>query len=143
MRRVGRFIAQGDEVKTIPSLVLALALAGCAAAGEVEDTREARALERRLASRVAGEPRECVPRVQGQALTAADRRTIVYETPGEIWVSRLAADCPGLRPFSTLIVETHGDRYCRNDRIRALEPGTTIPGPICLLGRFTPHRLRR
>ena len=130
-------------MKTSGSLILALALAGCTAPGEIEDTREARALERQLATRVAGEPRECVPRFQGQALTAADRRTIVYETPRDIWVSRLAADCPGLRPFSTLIVETHGGRYCRNDRIRALEPGTTIPGPICLLGSFTPYRARR
>lgn len=136
-------LGQENEVRPTSSAILVLALAGCAAAGEVEDTREARALERQLATRVAGEPRECVPRFQGQALTAADRRTIVYEAGGDIWVNRLAADCPGLRPFGTLIVETHGDRYCRNDRIRALEPGTTIPGPICLLGTFTPYRARR
>jgi len=120
-----------------------LLLAGCAAAGEVEDTSETRALARQLAARVAGEPRDCVPQIQGQSLVAADRRTIIYDTPGEIWVSRLAADCPGLRPDSTLLVETFGDRYCRNDRVRALERGSAMPGPICLLGSFTPYRTPR
>lgn len=117
-------------------------LAACAANGGVEDTREAQLLQRQLAGRTAGEPRDCVPRMQAQSLQAVDRRTLVYETAGEIWVTRLAADCPGLRPHSTIIAETYGDRYCRNDRIRALEPGTTIPGPICLLGNFTPYRAR-
>lgn len=121
----------------------ALALAGCASSGEIEDGREARALERQLAGRFAGEPEECVPRIQAQALHPVDRRTLVYETPGRIWVNRLDADCPSLRPDVTLIVETYGDRYCRNDRVRALEPGTTIPGPICLLGSFTPYSARR
>jgi hypothetical protein len=120
-----------------------LALAGCASAGEVEDTREARALQRQLAERVAGEPEDCVPRNQIQSLQAVDGRTIVYDTGRDLWVSRLAADCPSLRPDSTLVVETFGDRYCRNDRVRALEPGSTIPGPICLLGEFTPYRTRR
>lgn len=120
-----------------------LALSGCAAAGEVEDTSEARALSRELATRVAGETRDCVPHRQGQGLSAADRRTIVYDVPGELWVSRLAADCPGLRPDSTIVIEMSGGRYCRNDLFRALDPGTTIPGPICRLGSFTPYRERR
>ena len=124
-------------------LLPVLALAGCASAGEVEDTREQRALQRQLAERVAGEPESCVPRNQIQSLQAVDRRTIVYDTGRELWVSRLAADCPSLRPDSTLVVETFGDRYCRNDRVRALEPGSSIPGPICLLGEFTPYRTRR
>ena len=125
------------------ALPFVMVLAGCAAAGDVQDTREARALERQLAERVAGEPRECVPRMQAQSLQAADNRTVVLESVGEIWVSRLEAPCPGLRPDNTIVVETFGDRYCRNDRIRAVEPGTTIPGPICLLGDFTPYRTRR
>ena len=122
--------------------ILLLALAGCAAAGSFED-RERNALERNLAGRSAGEPRRCVPAVQGVSLNAVDRRTIVYDTPGTLYVSRLRADCPGLRPDSAIVVEAYGDQYCANDRIRALEPGTTIPGPICLLGEFVPYRRPR
>ena len=124
-------------------LVPLLLVAGCAASGDLDDGADARSLSSRLAERVAGGPQQCVPQRQAQSLRAVDGRTIVYEDIGTLWVSRLAADCPGLRPDSTIVVETFGDRYCRNDRIRALEPGTTIPGPICLLGEFTPYRARR
>jgi hypothetical protein len=120
----------------------ALALAGCASAGEMEETAESRALQRQLAERVAGEPENCVPQSQLQSLQPVDPRTIVYETGREIWVNRLPADCRSLRPGTTLIVEAQGDRYCRNDRVRALEPGSTVPGPICRLGSFTPYRRR-
>ena len=120
-----------------------LVLGGCAAASEVEETSETRALSRQLAERVAGDPQECVPRLEGVSLHAVDGRTIVYDVPGTIWVNRVRDACPSLRPDVTLVVETFGDRYCRNDRVRALEPGTTIPGPICLLGDFTPYRVRR
>ena len=121
--------------------LLVLALAGCAAAGSL-DERESEALSRDLAERVAGEPERCVPRIQATGLNPIDRRTLVYDTPGTLWVNRLRADCPGLRADSTILIETGGDQYCRNDRIRALEPGGSIPGPICLLGDFTPYRRR-
>lgn len=123
------------------AVLLILALAGCAAAGSMED-RESEALRRDLAERVSGEPERCVPRIQATALNPVDRRTLVYDTPGTLWVNRLRADCPSLRPDSTIVIETSGDQYCRNDRIRALEPGGSIPGPICLLGDFTPYRRR-
>ena len=123
------------------ALLLVLALGSCVAAGSMEE-RESKALGRDLAERVAGEPERCVPRIQAAGLNAVDRRTLVYDTPGTLWVNRLRADCPGLRPDSTLVIETAGDQYCRNDRIRALDPGGLIPGPICLLGDFTPHRRR-
>ena len=123
------------------ALILLLALGGCAA-GRVgdEETSESRALARQLAERSAGAPQECAPRFEGQSLNAVDRRTIVYDAPGTLWVNRLEADCPGLRPDSVLVVETFGDRYCRNDLFRAVERGSSIPGPYCRLGEFTPHR---
>jgi hypothetical protein len=60
-----------------------------------------------------------------------------------VWVNRLEGHCPGLRPLNTLVVEPSlGGQYCRNDRVRAIEPGSSIPGPICPLGDFTPYRRR-
>jgi hypothetical protein len=129
-------------MKATAFALLALGLAGCAARGSLEE-RERSGLERALAEREAGAPQACVPRMQATNLAAVDRRTVAYDAGGTLWVSRLEADCPSLRPDSTLVVETYGDRYCANDRIRALEPGTTIPGPICRLGEFTPYRTRR
>jgi hypothetical protein len=115
--------------------------AGCAATdGRDMATRDREQLERQLAGRMAGPPQACVTGRQGQALRAVDRRTIVYDGGREIWVNRLEADCPGMRPDSILIVEPSGDRYCRLDRIRPLDRAGAIPGPVCPLGNWTPYR---
>jgi hypothetical protein len=93
-----------------------------------------------LAGRAAGPPQDCVPASAGDSLVARDSQTLVYRRGATIWVNRLAAQCPGLEPMSTLIVEVHGSNHCRGDPVRAVEPGQSIPGPICVLGSFTPYR---
>jgi len=123
-------------------LLLAPLLFGCTADRGPIDGREASALQNRLAGRVAGEPRRCVPAIQGVALDPVDARTLVYDTPGTLYVNRLIADCPSLRASSSIIVETGGDQYCAGDRVRAFEPGDRVPGPVCRLGEFTPYRSR-
>ena len=122
-------------------LPLLFALAGCAAIEQRED--EGAELQRQLAGRSAGEAQSCVPITQASTLQIIDSRTIAYRTGSTIYVNRLSTDCPGMRPFNTLVVETHGSQYCRLDRVRALEPGSSIPGPICPLGDFIPYRLPR
>lgn len=123
-------------------LLLLTLLAGCAVGPGPVDDREANALQNRLAGRVAGESRRCVPAIQAVALDPVDRRTLVYDTPGTLYVNRLAADCPSLRATSSVVVETGGDQYCAGDRVRAFEPGDRVPGPVCRLGAFTPYRSR-
>jgi len=122
-------------MRLLPFLLLASA---CAAAG-ARPGREAD-LSLELAGRTAGPPQDCVSASPGDSLAPRDRQTLVYRRGRTIWVNRLADSCPGLDPTSRLIVEVHGSQYCRGDRIRAVEPGLTIPGPTCPLGRFTPYR---
>jgi hypothetical protein len=122
---------------------LLLVLAGCAPTGSSVEEREPAGLHRELAARVAGEPRSCAPADPSRGLTVVDGRTVTVDQGATLWVNRLAADCPGLRPTSTIVAEVHGDRYCRGDRIRALDPGTTIPGPYCILADWTPYRRPR
>lgn len=119
------------------ALPLLLAIAACAALPEARDSRLARELE----GRVAGEPQPCVSAGQSQSLQAVDRRTIVLRTSEAVWVNRLAGECPGLSPMSTLVVETFSGRYCRGDRVRGVEAGASIPGPSCPLADFVPYRL--
>lgn len=121
-------------------LPLLLLLGGCAAVEPDGPTRDQRALAEDLATRTAGEPESCAPARQGQALRIVDERTLVLDEGRTIWVNNLRDRCPGLRPMDQLIVEVHGDRYCRGDTVRGRQPGTTIPGPICVLGDFTPYR---
>lgn len=119
-------------MRLLPLLLLASACAASSA-------READ-LSRELAGRTAGPAQNCVPASAGDSLVPRDSQTLVYRRGDTLWVNRLAAACPGLNAMSTLIVEVHGSQYCRGDPIRAVEPGQGIPGPICVLGSFTPWR---
>jgi hypothetical protein len=119
-------------MRLLPALLLA---AACAAGSD----READ-LSLDLAGRTEGPPKACVSASSGTYLVVRDSRTLTYRRGDTVWINRLAAPCPGLTPMSTLVVETHGSSYCLGDRIRAVEPGVSIPGPACLLGRFTPYR---
>jgi hypothetical protein len=123
-------------------LILSVALAATACVGVQGATEEAPALSQELTTRVAGEPQTCIPAGSGKTLTVIDQRTLIAEQGDTIWVNRLVAACPGLQPFSNLIVQVQGSQYCRGDQIRALEPGLAVPGPICILRDFTPFRRR-
>ena len=118
-------------MRLLPLLLLAACAAG--PAGQADLSRE-------LGGRSAGAPQNCVPAAAGDSLVARDSQTLVYRRGDTIWVNRLAAPCPGLNPMSTLVVEVHGSSHCRGDPVRAVEPGRSLPGPICLLGSFTPWR---
>lgn len=120
-------------------LPLPLLAAACAATGGAPSTSESH-LARELAGRAAGEPRDCVSTSPAATLVARGPQILVYERGDTLWVNRLKAECPGLREHSQLIVEVHGSQYCRGDRFRTREPGMSIPGPICVLDRFTPYR---
>ena len=124
-------------------LIVALLLSGCAAAELGMPSREQADLSRELAGRVAGRAESCVSAGSSQSLQIVDASTLVYRSGDTIWLNRLRAACPGLRPFDTLIIEVRGSQYCKGDQVRSLLPGTTIPGPVCPLGDFTPYRLPR
>jgi hypothetical protein len=97
---------------------------------------------RELAGRVAaGPPQSCISTMQSTNLRVIDRQTLAYELGATLWVSRLAAPCPGIEPLNTVIVEPKlGTQYCSGDHIRGLEPGGIIPGPVCFLGQWVPYR---
>jgi len=124
-------------MRVLPLLIL---VAGCATAAADGDTREQRELTAELAGRTAGKAQACVPIRQGRSLQIVDRRTLAYRDFDTVYVNRLGADCPGLRPLNTLVIEAHGSEYCRGDRVRGLEPGSTIAGPLCVLRDFVPYR---
>lgn len=123
-----------------PVLLLILAAAGCATSSSSSWREE---LDEELAGRVAGPAERCVSAGSGRSPTIAGPAAIVIREARTIWVSRLDRDCPGFGPLATLVVETHGSQYCDGDRVRALEPGLTIPGPYCRLRGFTPYRRAR
>lgn len=93
-----------------------------------------------LAGRIAGRPQQCLPLQQIGGPDIVDARTILYRQGGRrIWRVSPVGHCPGLRPFTRLIVDLYGTRICRNDRFRTLDVNSTIPGPYCRFGNFTPY----
>lgn len=98
------------------------------------------ALAEALAGRVAGKPVDCVEHSRLDGPQIIDEKTLIYRESGRrIWRNDLIAACPGLRPMDTLVVDVFGSQLCRNDHFRSVSPGMTIPGAICLLGKFTPY----
>jgi hypothetical protein len=122
----------------VPVLLIA---AACAERGEGPATRAEESLARDLSGRTAGEPRSCVLASSGRSLVVRNPGTLVVDEGRTLWINRLDGPCPGLGPFATLEVQTHGGQYCRGDRVRGREPGQAIPGPWCVLRDFTPYRV--
>jgi hypothetical protein len=119
-------------------LLSTLLLAACAPGMAPAPRRDVLAAE--LAGRVPGPAERCVLADTGQPIRIADRRTLTFARGGTLWVNRQERDCFGNDPLSTLVVETFGSSYCNGDRVRRLEPGSSVPGPTCLLRDWVPHR---
>ena len=123
---------------TVRPVLSLLLLAGCAPVAGPEPRRDALAQE--LAGRSPGPAERCVLAENQNAIRIADRRTLLYRRGGTIWVNRQQRDCFGNDPLATLVVETFGSSYCNGDRVRRLEPGSSVPGPTCLLRDWVPYR---
>jgi len=121
-----------------PLLLLLSGLSACTRPATVSGDDFARL----TAGRIAGPAQTCVASSSGEGLHAVDSRTVAYGSGRTVYVNRLGASCPGLRDFSTIIVEIGSGQYCRGDRIRALETAAIIPGPTCILGDWVPYKIR-
>jgi hypothetical protein len=120
-----------------------IALLGCAASAEMPQSQVARAdrdLAAALKGRTPGAPQACIsngflsnPQVIGD-------QTILYNEGRTVWRNDLETKCPSLDPSATLVVEINGGQICHHDRIRVIEPGSSIPSMPCMLGKFTPYR---
>jgi hypothetical protein len=117
-------------------LVLAPVLTSCIQSNATADA----ALSRQLADRVPGAAQTCISTVSNGNLTAIDTSTLVYQSGTTLFVNHPSAPCSAIAPLSTLIVDAQGGHYCRGDRVRGVEYGSGIPGPVCLLGDWVPYR---
>lgn len=119
----------------------AAALMSCTASTEMRGQRSDAELDQALAGRTAGTPVDCIDSMGVNGPQVIDNHTVLYRQTGRVvWRNDLQAECPGLEPMTTMVIEIHGSQLCRNDHFRTLEPGSSIPGPTCRLGKFTPYR---
>jgi hypothetical protein len=122
------------------TLLFAGFLAGCAPMQSADKSLDP--LARELDGRTAGKAQACISPFGNQSLRVVDPQTLAYGSGAIVHVNRLRSPCPSLRPTAAIIVESQSGQYCRGDSIRALEPGSTIPSPVCSLGDWTPHSRR-
>jgi hypothetical protein len=118
-------------------LTAAVLLASCAAPPPPPGAELARV----TAGRVAGPPQTCVTTFGQQNLRVVDSSTLAYGDGRSVYINHLPGPCPGLSQFNTIIIEPQGSQYCRGDRVRALQPGSIIPGPTCNLGDWVPYSM--
>jgi hypothetical protein len=124
-------------MRALMLIAAAATMASCSRPVSPPDEAAAQA----LAGRVAGPIQTCVTTNPAENLHVLDPQTVAYGYGRTVYVNRLAAACPAISQFNTLIVEgSTGGQYCRGDRVRGLEPGASIPGPSCNLGDWVPYR---
>ncbi len=117
-------------------LVVPLMLASCAPQNPVAIQSSLPAM---LAGLTAGAPRNCIPTRMLSGLQLVDDNTVTMRDGGKLWVNRLPAPCDTGNGFKTIVVDLHGEQYCRNDFFRLVEPGSSIPGPACFLGQWVSY----
>ena len=125
-------------------LLLPLALTACdPSADRIAASHGQTALDTELTGRSAGQPTDCIDVRSGTSLDIVDGSTLVYRAPQAIYFNRLGSACPGLRRTSRLAVEPAlPGRYCRLDRIRVIDEGSSVAGATCPLGQFTAYARR-
>jgi hypothetical protein len=121
----------------LPAIVL---IGGTATAYQTSASDRAdAALAKEIGDRTPGEPANCISS-SSSGPQIIDKDTILYRDGRTVWRNELAAECRGLEPGNTVVIEVNGGQLCQNDKFRMIEPGMSIPGPYCRLGKFTPYR---
>jgi hypothetical protein len=123
-------------------LLFPIALAGCTAEPPAALSARAQSeLAAELAGRVAGAPRDCLPRYNTAEMRAIGPQTIIYGSGRTIYRNDIQGACNGLgNPGYALVTQSFGGSHlCRGDiaQVRDLSTGTTRGS--CVLGSFTPY----
>lgn len=130
-------------MKLPAALILAAALAGCAAdqPPAVSADDEARLAAELQGHRQDGPAIACVSQRDLTGNRSIGEGVILFSGPGgRLWVNRPPAGCPSLEPGRALVTRTPATRLCRGDIASVVEPSTGLGFGGCGLGDFTPYR---
>ncbi len=133
-------MAEQLSVMRLAAFIPLLGLAACSSTppSTGSDDRLAAA----LAGKVAEAPRSCIDLDDARSGEVL-RDVIVYRTSKTL---SYVNSTPGCRAFSTdpiFVNRVFGSRLCRGDTVQFVERTGGIPGPVCVLGDFTPYRTPR
>jgi len=132
-------------MKTI-ILALGLAtLAACTQGAPAEPqlgVREAKALDRLLAGKVAGTPVSCISSFDGSRLQVLGDNTLVYKASKTlVYRNTLQGACRGLAQGDTLVMNRLiSSQYCRGDIAHVVNLPSGAMSGSCALGDFVPYK---
>ena len=127
-------------VRTITLLPLFVFAASCATVPEQEGTDPK--LTEALAGKVAEKPRMCIPLDEARS-GEVFRGAILYRTSRRL---NYVSTSPGCRTFANdpiFVNRVYSSQLCRGDIVQFVDRTSSIPGPACVLGDFTPYRSPR
>lgn len=109
-------------------------------AREKREAREAAALEKALAGKVAGKPVNCISLRDVDGGRTIGENAIIYRvSQRRLYVNKPRGGCTGLRDGRSLLTQTPTDRLCSGDIARVVDLTLGYEGPACTLGEFTPY----
>jgi Family of unknown function (DUF6491) len=109
-------------------------------AREKREAREAAALEKALAGKVAGKPVSCISLRDVDGGRTIGENAIIYRvSQRRLYVNKPRGGCTGLRDGRSLLTQTPTDRLCSGDIARVVDLSLGYEGPACTLGEFTPY----
>lgn len=107
---------------------------------EERAAKEAAALEKAIAGKVAGKPRGCISLSRITRSQIIGENAIIYrESSNKFFVNTPPGGCSGLREGRALITRIPSDRLCSGDIARVADLTLGFEGAACTLGEFTPY----
>ena len=91
-----------------------------------------------LVGRTPGAPTDCVRIEPNASLRLTDQHRLIYGSGATLWLN--ANECPGVSDNDILVLEPSASQHCRGDIVKTIDRISHIPGPVCVLGDFTPYR---
>jgi hypothetical protein len=134
-----RFIVSLAAIGLIGTAVVA-----ASPAQEKRAAKEAAALEKATAGKVAGKPVSCISLSRSRSSQIIGENAIIYRVSSNaFYVNKPVGGCSSLRKDKTLITRTPGDRLCSGDIARVVDLPLGFEGGACVLGEFTPYTKAR
>jgi hypothetical protein len=133
-------MAEQLSVIRVLAAVPLLLMASCAGmATQRDDSAE---IAKELVGKVAEKPRSCISLDDARSAKIFTD-AIVYRTSRRLTYVNAAKGCSTFDPDPIFVNEVQGSQLCRGDIIRTVSRTGGIPGPVCVLGEFTPYRTPR
>jgi hypothetical protein len=126
-----------------PLILTLLAAATVAAAPAASTARERlspdRPLDKLLAGRVAGEPRDCIPLTFVTSSQIIDKTAIVYRIGGTLWVNR-PDGAETLDDDDILVTKLTTSQLCSIDTVQLRDRSSHMFSGFVGLNQFVPYR---